>query len=44
MHMNIYDEEYVDYLVENDEITPQEAGFMYWYDTNSFDEDNLSHD
>jgi len=32
MRPTIYDTTYVDELVENDEISPQEAGFMYWYD------------
>jgi len=32
MRLTIYDQEYVDSLAENDEISPSEAGFMYWYD------------
>lgn len=32
VRQNIYDERYVDKLVEDDEITVQEAGFMHWYD------------
>jgi ethanolamine utilization protein EutQ (cupin superfamily) len=36
--LTIYDIAYVDDLVENDEITPYEAGFMRWYDATA-DED-----
>jgi len=37
MKPTIYDSEYVDELVENDEISSEEAGFMLHYDTDDFE-------
>jgi len=33
MNEDIYDKQYINELVENDEIDSKEAGIMYWYDT-----------
>lgn len=32
MNEDVYDDNYLDILVDNDEITTQELGIMHWYD------------
>ncbi len=29
---DVYDDEYLDVLMDNDEITPEEAGILHWID------------
>jgi len=35
MSEDVYDDNYLNYLVDNDEMTTQELGIMHWYDIDS---------
>ncbi|HLP79003.1 MAG TPA: hypothetical protein VK158_00035 [Acidobacteriota bacterium] len=44
MAEDVYDADYLDAMMDNDELTPGEAGLMHWYDYDaekSFQQDDM---